>query len=101
LQIRWTRTAASDLEKIEEYIAKENPIAATEQILTILDQVEELLPTHPEIGRDGRTGDTRELVIVKTKFIVMYRVEEETIFILRVIHSARQWPVSDDQNKPH
>lgn len=101
MQIRWTRTAAKDLDEIEEYIAEENSIAATEQILTILDQVEELLPTHPEIGRGGRTGDTRELVIVNTKFIVMYRVEEETIYILRVIHGARQWPEGDDQNKPH
>jgi len=56
---------------------------------------------HPEIGRDGRIGETRELVIVNTKFIVMYRVEEEIIYILRVIHGAMQWPSDGDQNKPH
>ncbi len=101
MQIRWTRTAAKDLDKIEEYLTEKNPIAAIEQILTILDQVEELLPTYPEIGRDGRLGDTRELVIVNTKFIVMYRAEEEIIYILRVIHGARQWPSDDEQNKSH
>ena len=101
MPIRWTRTAANDLDAIEDYLTKKNPVAAIEQILTILDQVEEFLPTYPEIGRDGRLGDTRELVIVNTKFIVMYRVEDEVIYILRVLHSSRQWPSDDEQGRHH
>ncbi len=101
MQIKWTRTAASDLDEIEKYLEEKNPTAAIEQILTILDQVEEFLPTYPKIGRDGRLGTTRELVIVNTKFIVMYRVEDKNIYILRVIHGARQWPSDDDPQKPH
>ncbi len=80
MQIKWTRSAA------------------TEQILAILDQVEELLPRYPKIGRVGRVEDTRELVIVNTKFIVMYRAEEKTIYILRVVHGARQWPSGGTQH---
>lgn len=44
------------------------------------------------MGRVGRVFDTRELVIRDTPFIVPYRVKEDTIVILRVFHSSRQWP---------
>ena len=92
MKIKWTRSAAEDLEKIEEYLAEKNPIAAIEQILTILDQVEQHLTIFPKIGRSGRIGETRELVITNTKFIVMYLIEKDFIYILRVIHGARKWP---------
>lgn len=96
MQIKWTRTAANDLNEIEEYISKENPIAAIEQILKILNQVEELLSVHPEIGRNGRVKNTQELVIVETKFIAIYRIEENNIYILRILHGAQLWPIKKD-----
>jgi len=95
LRIRWTRSASEDLEEIEAYLSEKNPIAAIEQILTILDQVEELLPAHPEIGPEGRIAGTRERVIVGTKFIAIYQNTGETVDILRVLHGARQWPPED------
>jgi len=92
LQISWSRTAAKDLDEIEAYLAERNPIAAIEQILAILDQVESLLPTHPQIGRGGRVNETRELVIVNTKFIAIYQISDTRIDILRILHGARDWP---------
>ncbi len=35
---------------------------------------------------------TRELVIRKTPYIAAYRIEGDTIRILRVLHGAQQWP---------
>lgn len=95
MKIRWTRSASDDLEEIEAYLAEKNPIAAIEQILSILDQVEELLPVYPEIGPEGRIASTRERVIVGTKFIAIYQVTGETLDILRILHSARKWPSED------
>jgi len=57
-----------------------------------------LLPTYPEIGRDGRAYDTRELVIVGTKFVAIYQMIEETVYILRVLHGAQQWPIPEFEN---
>jgi len=37
---------------------------------------------------------TRELVVVKTPFVVPYRVVGSEIQILRVLHGARSWPNS-------
>src|SRR3984893_10319060 len=51
-----------------------------------------LLPSNPEMGRPGRVPGTRELVIPKTPFIVLYRLVGNTVQILRVFHGARRWP---------
>jgi toxin ParE1/3/4 len=53
-----------------------------------------LLPDNPEMGRPGRVPGTRELVIPSTPFIVPYRLDGNTIQILRVFHGARRWPES-------
>jgi toxin ParE1/3/4 len=44
------------------------------------------------MGRPGRIDGTRELVINSTPYIAAYRIEGETVRILRVLHGAQQWP---------
>jgi len=51
-----------------------------------------LLAEHPHAGRPGRIPATRELVITDTPFIIPYRVVEDTVHILRVLHGKRKWP---------
>jgi toxin ParE1/3/4 len=84
---RENRTAAID------YIAQENPRAALNQLDEIETQVD-LLSTHPEMGRQGRKRGTRELVITRTPFIVVYRVRPgvQQVEILRLLHGAQKWP---------
>jgi toxin ParE1/3/4 len=54
----------------------------------------DVLELFPEAGRWGRVADTRELVVPRTNYIVVYRFTEEGkgILILRVIHGAQDWP---------
>ncbi len=40
----------------------------------------------------GRVKGTRELVVVRTSYIVAYRLKRGKIQILRILHGARQWP---------
>jgi toxin ParE1/3/4 len=51
-----------------------------------------MLSDQPDAGRAGRVHGTRELVIADTPFILPYRVVENTVQILRVLHGARKWP---------
>ncbi|MFU1519405.1 type II toxin-antitoxin system RelE/ParE family toxin [Vreelandella alkaliphila] len=91
MQIKWLRRALNDLESIADYIALDNPAAA----LSILDTIEAItdgLSDHPERGRGGRVSGTRELVIPGTAYISVYRIKTERIEVLRVLHSAQQWP---------
>ncbi len=70
--------------------SKRNAVAVDDRIESQVD----LLIDTPEIGRLGRISGTRELVIQRTPYIVAYKMEEEAIVILRVLHGARQWPSS-------
>lgn len=50
------------------------------------------LGDHPERGREGRVAGTRELVVARTPYVVVYRLEAEAAVILRVLHGAQNWP---------
>ena len=97
VQIKWTDLADVDLEKIEAHIAEENsPAVAIDVVLNIIDSVSLILPDHPRAGRQGRLKNTRELVIKGLPFIVVYRerASKHCLEILRVLHSAQQWPTA-------
>jgi len=79
------------LEDIHERIAADNPAAAARTVSRIRAAVERLAAS-PAIGRPGRVADTRELIISGTPYIVPYRVKDEVVQIITVLHSAQRWP---------
>ena len=91
MEIVWRRTALDDLEAARRYIARDNPRAAARVHAAILTSVGRL-SNHPQLGRPGRVEDTRELVIPRTPYIVVYGVVDEQVMILSVLYSARKWP---------
>ena len=91
MPITWHRRARHDLQAVRESIAEVNPGAARQVAQRILHAVG-LLAEQPSLGRPGRVPETRELVITGTPYIAAYRVVDDTIVILRVLHGARQWP---------
>jgi toxin ParE1/3/4 len=88
----WSPEAIADLVALRAYIEQGDAAAAQRVALHIMHNVETLLPNSPEMGRPGRVPGTRELVIPRTPFIVPYRLVGNAIHVLRVFHSARQWP---------
>ena len=91
MQIAWTAAALRDLAAARDYIAAENPAAAERQVQLILTAVARLAQ-FPGIGRPGRVPGTRELVIVRTPYLVPYRLSGETVEIARVLHARQRWP---------
>ena len=92
MRLRWTKRAERDLDDIASYIGQDSPAAAARVVLELIDHVETRLPGRPAIGRPGRVLGTRELVIGGLPYIVPYRVRENDIEILRVLHTSRRWP---------
>lgn len=90
MRIYWTKHAVQNLDHIEKYIAKDNPLAAVDTVFKILNTVE-ILADHPYAGKRGRVKGTRELIISNSPFIVPYRIHRHQIDILRVFHSAKSW----------
>ena len=87
----WLQRAIQDRDAQLDYIAQDNPMAAVSQGDRIAEQIE-ILQQHPQMGRPGRKQGTRELVISRTPFIVVYRIKAKRIELLRVFHGAQQWP---------
>jgi toxin ParE1/3/4 len=92
MKIRWVSLALTDLEEAAGFIALDNPEAARKMVRRIWEAAK-LLAEHPDAGRAGRVTGTRELIIGGTPFILPYRVKDNTVQILRVLHSARKWPL--------
>ncbi|MGH2602938.1 MAG: type II toxin-antitoxin system RelE/ParE family toxin [Dehalococcoidia bacterium] len=74
-----------------EWIAEHNLWAAIDMGDAIHAAVSRLA-AHPAMARPGRVAGTRELVVMGTPYIVVYRVEPSAVVILRVLHGAQRWP---------
>ncbi len=91
MEVVWFKAAVEDLKSVRDYIAKDNTDAAKSVVQKIKHKVL-LLSEQPGIGRLGRIPNTKELVVDKTSYILPYRVRDNKIEILRVLHSSRRWP---------
>jgi toxin ParE1/3/4 len=91
VKIKWLRTALRNLDDEASYIALDNVLAAQTVVTRVLAAVAQLAD-QPGLGRPGRVPGTRELVVLKTRYIIPYRVQGETISILRVFHTSRRLP---------
>ncbi len=91
MQIRWTVEAVQDIESLRSYIEKDKPTAAKQVVRKIFSAVK-TIAIHPNIGRPGRTPNTREFIVTGTPFIVPYRVQKGALELLRVLHGAMEWP---------
>jgi addiction module RelE/StbE family toxin len=91
VKVVWTPAAVRDVEAISEFIAQDNPVAA----MLILHRIRErarALADNPLVGRSGRVRGTRELVVSGTSYIIVYRIQEERVDLLKVLHGAQRWP---------
>ena len=91
MQIRWQDDAINDLIQVRRFIAMGNPSAATRIANHNRSTVPELAK-QPGMDRPGRVPGTCERVLVDVPYIIAWRVEEDSVVILRVLHTSRKWP---------
>ncbi|GJI95366.1 hypothetical protein RugamoR57_20840 [Duganella caerulea] len=85
-----TATYLADLDDIERYIARDNPVAASQLCDLIDDQADQLAdPNFPR--RRGRVKGTFELVVHK-HYVVVFIDDLTTVTLLNVIHTSRKYP---------
>jgi toxin ParE1/3/4 len=87
----WTVEARDDRRELILHVAQDSVINA----IALDDRVEEsveILAAFPEAGRTGRVIGTRELVVPRSPYLVVYEVQRGRILVLRLLHMAQQWP---------
>ena len=90
MKVRWLAAARQDRRDIVAYIRDDNPRAAARMDQLFSDAAARLAE-QPKLGRPGKIAGTREL-IPHESYRLVYEIEEETVWILALVHTARQWP---------
>ena len=91
MRVVWTPRAAATLARINDRIAEDSPQTAARVVRHIVDRTSDLAFS-PHQGRVGRVRGTRELVIPRTPYIVVHRVNRAEVAIVSVMHAAQRWP---------
>lgn len=91
MKLRWTSIAKNELAETVFHIA-ENSIEAAVNVQTKISDAVDNLVAYPHRGRQGRRNNTRELVIPGLPWLIVYRVSDEEIIILRMLHGAQEYP---------
>lgn len=92
MKIVWTTLAVQDIHHIRAYVSETASMRLANHLIDTIATAINNLPQYPQLGRTGRVRRTRELPMLGTPYIVVYRVLTDSIAILAVIHTARRWP---------
>ena len=99
MEIEWTHPALADLIEAQSYIARDNPRAAEVVARRVWD-ASQSLGENPEIGRPGHVAGTREWVVARTPYLIVYRDRAGHIEILRLWHGRRNWQAQTESTDP-
>ena len=88
MRVRWTPVAASDLEDIRDYVELRFPAFARSTVKTIYSDIQSLR-RFPMRGRVGEIDGTRECLLAPLPYVVVYRVTDAAVEILRIWHTSQ------------
>lgn len=90
-EVVWTEPAVTDLDAIADYIALDNPVAASALVQRVVAHVEQLAD-HPESGSKPRElRGSRYRQIVEPPCRVFYRHDAEKVYVLFVMRAERDF----------
>lgn len=95
--VQWSREALNELKEQAAFVAADNPSAARRVADRIRDTGAAL--GKMATGRRGRVAGTYEKLVPRLPYIIAYSLSaqggSEVVSILRVIHTARDWPAEE------
>jgi addiction module RelE/StbE family toxin len=92
MQVQWSAPALSDLENISTFLEAATSLQTANRITRAIYETVQKLKALPNRGRPGRIASTRELLVPKLPYIVVYRVLVDRVAVVRILHGAKQWP---------
>jgi plasmid stabilization system protein ParE len=88
MRITWSEPAIANLEAIHDYISRDAPGRADSFVQRLIAAAEPL-QDHPRMGRVVPEGDGRQREILFDPYRIIYRVQSDGIYIVTVVHGAR------------
>lgn len=89
-EVVWTEPALQELDAIAEYIALDNPVAASHLVQEVFDNIERLedFPQSGRIPPELPSSVYRELVVPPCR--IFYREDKKRVLVLYVMREERQ-----------
>ncbi|MGA0594454.1 type II toxin-antitoxin system RelE/ParE family toxin [Enterovirga sp. CN4-39] len=91
MKVSWAPSARADVKAAADYVAEHDRPAAA-RLAQRLTGAARTIAAHPGIGRVGRLSETREFFVSGTPYIIVYRLADHRLEIVRVLHTSRLWP---------
>lgn len=88
VKLLWSKKALARLGKIRARIGEGDPGAAERVARRLLESADRLID-FPRLGR-ARLDGTRELVVMGTRYLLVYRIRDDHIAIAAVMHHAQE-----------
>jgi plasmid stabilization system protein ParE len=86
MELKWTREASSDLDRLHRFLAGANPRAAQQVVVNLVRAPVRLLD-HPRLGNRLEEFENREVRrILVGQYEIRYEVTVEAIYVLRIWH---------------
>lgn len=86
----WTSLALLDLNNILQYFSEYNE-NVTIKVAKEFDMAISNIEKFPQIGVLGRKVQTRELFLSHYPYVIIYRINDADIEILRLLHTHQKW----------
>lgn len=90
MEIIVSPAARDDIRAAYSYYAERNPDAAGRIVRVITDAIAGLAQ-FPLLGREGVKPGTRERIISRYPYKIVYEIHGDVIEIDRVLHAAQDW----------
>lgn len=90
--IHWTEPAADDLERIIDYLAQFNPIAAAATGEHLVNAIQGMIAHMPLMFRAWEVNPTWRCCAVVHPYLIFYTLDGNTVIIRRILHGKRQFP---------
>jgi toxin ParE1/3/4 len=91
-RVIWSLSALEDADAIAAFIARDSVDRAALFITRLFEAVDRIA-SHPEAGRIvPELSDSNRREILVGPYRLIYRMEDENIWIVAVVHGARDWP---------
>lgn len=99
MRITWSDPAIANLGAIHDYISRDAPGRAdrfVQQLIAAADPLRDL----PRMGRVTPEGDGRQREIFFDPYRIIYRIEDDEVYIVTVVHGARDLAALWERQEP-